>query len=60
MDLSGTEPFFFSRVVATADADKNDPSTIDVAAFNVRIFGRTKASNSFVMGKLVKVTFNCH
>eukprot|EP00795_Rhopilema_esculentum_P000203 gene203-9835_t len=42
-------------VVATTDADKNDPSTIDVAAFNVRIFGRTKASSSFVMGKLVKI-----
>eukprot|EP00794_Sanderia_malayensis_P007555 gene7555-8392_t len=40
---------------STADNSKNDPNVLDVAAFNVRVFGRTKMSKTFVVQQLVKI-----
>lgn len=34
---------------------QNDPGSIDIAAFNVQVFGRTKMSKPFVADKLAQV-----
>ena len=45
----------FSLRRSLVDATNNDPGVIDIAAFNVRIFGKSKMSDPFVVEQLTKV-----
>lgn len=42
---------------ASADTNQNDPGSIDIAAFNVQVFGRAKMRKTFVAENLAKVPY---
>ena len=51
---------FYSTVLLvsiTTGQSINDESTLDISAFNVRIFGANKATDQSTMDTLVKVKF---
>ena len=49
--------FFSINSSASADTSQNDPGSIDIAAFNVQVFGKTKMRKTAVVDNLLKVPY---